>query len=87
MLRHSKRILFTVFLFVILFSLPWWAVLLCAAGGAFFFATYYEMIVLGVLFDILYGTNGGFAAGYGMLGLAATFVLFLIIERTKKELR
>lgn len=83
----TKRIFFTGFLLAAIFYAPWWVVLLCAAGGSFYFKNFYEMIALGALFDILYGTKGGFATGYGALGSMTAFALFLIIERAKKELR
>lgn len=82
-----KRTFSTFFLVVSIFYAPWWMTLAVAVGVAFYFKKYYEIIALGTFFDILYGTNGGFAIGYGMMGFMVAFVLFLIIERAKKELR
>lgn len=86
-MHYSKRIFSTALLLASIFYAPWWATLFLAAVAAFYFKKYYELIALGTFFDILYGTNGGLAMGYGMMGFMVAFVLFLIIERAKKELR
>lgn len=86
-MRYPKRTFFTIFLLASIFFMPWWVAIGLAIGVAFYFKKYYEIIALGTFFDILYGTNGGFAIGYGMMGFMVASVLFLIIERVKKELR
>lgn len=82
-----KRTSVTFFLVAAIFYAPWWATLGLAAVAAFYFKKYYELMVLGALFDVLYGAKGGFTVGYGALGFIAAFFLFLLIERVKKELR
>jgi len=81
------RILFTLFLVALILYMPWWGALVGVPLGAYCFKSYYEMIVLGVMFDLLYGAQGGLVAGYGIMGTVGTFVLFTIIEKIKKELR
>lgn len=82
-----KRIFFTLILAGFVFYAPWWVALIGMVGGAFYFKGYYEMIILGVLFDILYGVGHGPASGYGMMGFVTTVILFLLVGRAKKELR
>ena len=83
----TTRILATLFFVVLIFYTPWWVALLGIALGAFTFKNYYEMMVLGVMFDLLYGARGGFFVGYGIMGVLGMFVLFIGIEKLKKELR
>lgn len=83
----TTRILITLFFVALILYSPWWMALAGIAIGAFYFKNYYEMIVLGVVFDLLYGTRGGVMAGYGIMGVVGAFVLFVIIEKIKKELR
>lgn len=83
----TTRIFFTLFFVALILYTPWWMALGGVTLGAFYFKNYYEMIVLGVVFDLLYGAQGGFVAGYGIMGVVGAFVLFVIIEKIKKELR
>lgn len=39
------------------FYAPWWFVLVLAFIGAYFYPPYYEIILFGVLVDILYGAS------------------------------
>jgi len=66
---------------------PWWCVLGGATVGAFLFPRYYEVIVIGVLSDILYGISGGMSAGFGAQGLIAGVAVFVVMERIKRDLR
>lgn len=81
------RILVTLFFLALILYTPWWMALIGIALGAFYVKNYYEMIVLGVVFDLLYGAQGGLMAGYGIMGVVGAFVLFVGIEKIKKELR
>lgn len=83
----ATRILLTLFFIALILYTPWWLALLAIALGAFYIKNYYEMIGLGVLFDLLYGTKGGFAVGYGYMGVIVAFVMFVVVEKVKKELR
>ncbi len=81
------RILITLFFVALILYSPWWMVLFGVTLGAFYFKNYYEIIILGVVFDLLYGAQSGFMAGYGIIGVVGAFVVFVIIEKIKKELR
>lgn len=83
----TTRILFTLFFVALIFYTPLWMALGGITLGAFYFKNYYEMMVLGVVFDLLYGAQGGFMAGYGIMGVVGAFVVFVGIEKLKKELR
>lgn len=82
-----KRIIFTTILFVAIFIAPWWIALILFVIGIFHFNSYYEALALGALFDILYGVQGNFSLGYGIVGFVAMSIFFLFIENVKKRLR
>jgi len=50
-----KRILIDLFLFALLFLLPWWLWLIFAAVSVFIIDRQYEIIVLGFIADAAYG--------------------------------
>lgn len=80
-----KRIVFDIFVLVMVLCSSWW-VSLCLVGiGAFIFGSYFEAILFGIIVDLLYGTATSF--GFGMVGLVAGFVMFLIMPRIKSLVR
>lgn len=81
------RMSFTVLLLSAVLYAPWWLAILLALWGAFYFSRYYEVILLGVLADLLYGTSGGMLIGYGMEGFLLGVTIFVVMERIKRELR
>lgn len=83
----TTRILATIFFVALMLYTPWWLALIAILLGAFYFKNYYEMIVLGIVFDLLYGARGGFLVGYGIMGVVGAFALFVGVEKLKKELR
>ncbi len=82
-----KRILGNLLLIIALFFAPWWFTLTLGIIATFYFSSYYEIIVLGTLFDILYGVTVSATFGYNVLGFLVTTIVFLLIERIKKEIR
>lgn len=50
-----KRFFYTAWLFMSIFLLPWWVVGIFALLGVFLFRRYYEIIVVGLVMDILFG--------------------------------
>lgn len=82
-----KRIIFTAMLFVAIFIAPWWVGFIFSVIGIFYFNSYYEAIVLGILFDILYGVLGNFFLGYGIFGFTLMILIFLFMKKLKQELR
>ncbi len=82
-----KRIAYNIVLVTSLFFAPWWVTLTLGVIATFYFSSYYELIVLGALFDILYGATVSTAFGYNVLGFVVSVGLFLVIQRAKRELR
>ncbi len=82
-----KRIACNLVLVTSLFFAPWWVTLALGIIATFYFSSYYEFMVVGALFDILYGVTGNIAIGYSVFGFVVSVLLFLIITRVKRELR
>lgn len=83
----SKRILFDGLFILTLFYAPWWAVIFMAMFGVYYFNSFYEVMVFGVMYDILYGVAGDGIFGYGTTGFISALIIFLSVDRFKKELR
>lgn len=81
----KKRIFFDLILFATIFYTPWWGVVVLACAGSFLFSYYYEVIVCGVIFDLLYGSPS-FLFGGGWGTMSAVFIFFISI-RLRKMLR
>ena len=81
------RILFTVLLISITLYAPWWCVLGGTVVGTFLFPRYYDVIMIVVLSDVLYGIAGGMSVGFGAQGLLAGVAVFVVMERIKRNLR
>lgn len=82
-----KRIVFDFFLICAIFYLPWWLVAVIAVFGIFYFHSYYEVLVAGILLDILYSVSGNEFSVFSVLGFLTAIILFVAIERIKCELR
>lgn len=49
------RILYTVFLVILVFFTPWWLVLVFVIIGAVIFPWYLESVFIGLYFDVFFG--------------------------------
>ena len=81
----TKRIFFNLLLLGAIFYAPWWAVAVIAFVGAFLFPSYYEIILAGVFFDLLYGISAH--PMRGVLGLIVALVLFVVARYFKQAVR
>ncbi|MEK7569004.1 MAG: hypothetical protein AAB497_02730 [Patescibacteria group bacterium] len=81
----TKRIFFNLLLLGAIFYTPWWAVAVIAFVGAFLFPSYYEIIMAGVLVDLLYGIQGHMMRG--VLGLVVAVALFVVARHFKQAVR
>ncbi len=71
-----KRIIFNFVLLAAIFYTPWWIATPLAFCGAFLFNPYYEVIALGVVIDLLYGTSA--SALHGTAGIVGAVGLFFL---------
>ncbi len=74
------RVSFAILLFIVALLLPWWLPFVAAIYLFFILDNYYEIIGLGLVFDILYGTGR-------MLFFVTSILLYIILRYIKKYLR
>lgn len=80
-----KRIIFDLVLLSAIFYTPWWVAAALAFVCVFLIPRYYEILVFGLLVDLLYGTS--MSTFYGMAGTIGAIILFLVGEFAKKVVR
>lgn len=78
------RLLVNLILIVSLLFLPWWVGALFVLVACFFIKSLYEVVLYGILFDGLYGSQFGFH-GFVFLATFYTSVVFFVTSflRTK----
>lgn len=81
----KNRIIFNLVLLVAVFYSPWWLVAILGFIGVFLFAQYYEVIVVGLIMDLLYGAPT--LPFEGMLGVIAAVIIFYVATYTRKAVR
>lgn len=84
-----SRVFFDILLLVGVFLAPWWVLFILSFFGMAYFNRYYESIVAGILFDLLYNLPvqiaGIFAFQY-FFG-AAFLVLYFAVAAMKNKIR
>jgi hypothetical protein len=75
-----SRIAADIFIIVLLVWSPLWAIIIFSIVFAWFFAPYYEVIILGLAFDALYGVHS-------VYGVITALLIFVIIEVLKRKTR
>ena len=75
-----SRIIADLAMILIVAWSPLWAVAIFAVAFAWIFAPYYEIVLVGLAFDSLYGSHSFY-------GVILAFVIFAIIESLKKKTR
>lgn len=66
------------------FLFPWWVPLVFGLAALFSYENYYEIIILGLLSDILYNSNNSFFGLYGFTLISC--LLFVIVAQIKQRL-
>ena len=81
---NNLKLLSRIVVLVLPFFVPWWLVLIAALSALFFFDSYYEIILLGLICDVLYASSHSFFGLYGLTLVSA--VLFVLVGQIKKKL-
>lgn len=68
------------------FILPWWIVVVLAVGALIIFDSFFEIILIGLLIDVSYGSHVVFESFPYVATLVATLV-FVVVERFRSNLR
>ncbi len=82
-----KRPLADIFLFVAVVTLPWWLSLPLALLLSFYFKRYYEAMLSGFVFDLLYGAPLPMFFSFSFFFTLVMAVLFFVIESLKPYLK
>lgn len=81
------RLLADILLVASAFFLPWWLVLVCASVLFFVFPRFYELLILALLMDLLYGVSRASFAGFEFVLSLLAAVLFLALTLVKRRIR
>jgi len=82
----QRRILIDILLFAALFMMPFWLTALGALVCLFVFENFYEIIIVGIMLDGLYGTPMRFVPIPAVYTLSAS-ALFIARTLLKKHLK
>ena len=66
------------------FIFPWWVILIFGLSALFLYDTYYEIIWIGLVCDILYHSENTIVGLYGFTMFAC--FLFIVIKQIKQRL-
>lgn len=81
------RVFASIALFISFFVLPWWLTFIFAICLVFYFNFFAEAIILGYLFDSIYGGNGIHFFGFSHFFFVFFLAFFLISFWLKKMLK
>lgn len=66
------------------FFVPWWISLILGLSALFYYEKFYEIIVLGFIWDVVYHSQ---VTTFGLYGFSiASVVLFMLVRQIKKRL-
>lgn len=80
----SKRLLFNLTIIISIILLPWWVTLLCAVAFVIFVDRYYELILFGAIYDVIYGVQTNESLMY--YGTLIGIILFVISVSLKNRI-
>lgn len=81
---NKLNLLIRIFILLSPFFLPWWVVLIAVLSALFLYDSYYEIIVIGLVCDILYHSKNTMFGLYGFTLIAC--LLYVIIKQIKQRL-
>ena len=81
------RIAVLIGLFLCVSVFPWWAVMVFAFVAAMLFENYYEVIALGILYDVQFHVPGihWYLAGLSTLITIAIVIVSVIIQKVTQK--
>ncbi len=79
------RIIFTAFLFISAFVMPWWITLLITISASFYFKNFYEAVFIGLVLDSFFGSQVVFD-NFSYIITLALFISVLFINHIRQKL-
>ena len=77
MRRILARSVFLLLMLAGIFLFPWWLSAIVALAGSIMFKPYYEVLLAGLIYDLLYAAPTDKFFGFVFVGLAAAFLFFI----------
>ena len=66
------------------FFLPWWIVFILALAALFYFDSFYEIVALGLICDVLYASSHSLVGLYGFTLISG--LILILVRQIKKRL-
>jgi hypothetical protein len=80
-----KRVTFGIFLILSVFVFPWWVPFLLSILGLFYFDNLYEVIVVGLGIDVLYGVRFE-VLGFDLFFTIVMLAIFYLVTVFKRQI-
>ena len=81
------RLLTNFILFGSVLFLPWWVMIIIGIVALFKFNAFYEIVMWGLLADLLYGADVALFYNFGLFLSLGVLLLFIVIEFLKSRIR
>jgi hypothetical protein len=75
-----KRVIFDIFLFVSIFTFPWWISVFLLVVGIFLFSNFYEFIIASIAIFGLYSTPNGRLIASPAFYSSFIIILYIFIQ-------
>lgn len=79
----NLRVIINIGFLISILLLPWWVAVILAVAGIFFIDRYYELVIWGGIYDVMFGVP---STGFHYWGIVFGTVLFLLSFWLKKSL-
>ncbi|MFA6006858.1 MAG: hypothetical protein WC764_04015 [Candidatus Paceibacterota bacterium] len=73
-----SRYALDIFIFVLLIFAPWWLFAGALVCGSFMFASYYEIVLFSLLYDLIYSRATGPLASTATFTIIGTIIFFIL---------
>ena len=80
-----SRIVFTVVTLLLGFFMPWWFPFLLFIWGSYLFAPWFELIAIGIFYDIVFSIDRSHFHGFVFVYTASAIILVLTLYFIKKK--
>ncbi|HRH31506.1 MAG TPA: hypothetical protein PK950_02465 [Candidatus Paceibacterota bacterium] len=79
------RIAFSIFVVLLGFLAPWWVAFIFFALGSYLYAPWFELIVIGLFYDLVFSVDrmsfGGFEFVYAAWAIVCIALMYIIKKR------
>jgi hypothetical protein len=83
----KNRLIADFLIFISVIVLPWWATVVFSFLAFFVFSNYFELIIFGFIFDVLYGFAGSKIIVFPPNFFVSSVILYIILTKVKEYTR